>query len=117
MGNLLKGEQYGFLTDGTKVVYEIIVGEPCDMGFQRLHRRVKRVCEDYREPEPCDISKYDAAKFALEAASGSRNTLLFDDLGMPSVMVRIPRFHWSDVVAGGEDKPCSGWKGTGALSS
>lgn len=107
MENLPKGEQYGFLSDGTKVVYEIIVDEPCDMGFQRLHRRVKRVCEEYKEPAPCDISKYDAAKFALEAASGSRNTLLFDDLGMPSVMVRIPRFNWSDVLAGGEDKPCS----------
>lgn len=107
MEKLPKGEQYGYLADCTKVIYEIEVGEPCDFGFPHLHRRVKKVCEDYTQPEPEDPSKYDSAKFALEAASGGRNTLLFDDLGMPSVMVRIPRFNWSDVVEGGEDMPCS----------
>lgn len=115
MEQLPKGEQYGFLSDGTKVIYEIEVGEPCDFGFPRLHRRVKKVCEEYKEPEPQDISKYDSAKFALEAASGGKNTLLFDDLGMPSVMVRIPRFNWADVVEGGEDKPCSAFMVDGDL--
>ncbi|MDR1727823.1 MAG: SUMF1/EgtB/PvdO family nonheme iron enzyme [Acidobacteriota bacterium] len=104
---LPKGEQYGFTSDGRKVVYEIEVGPSDDLGFQRLYRHVKRVCEDYKAPERIDPRSFDAAKFALECASGGRNTLLFDDLGRPSVMVRIPRFNWSDVVAGGEDKPCS----------
>ena len=115
MEKLPKGEQYGYLSDGTKVIYEIEVGEPCDLGFQRLHRRVKKICEDYIPPEPEDISKFDSAKFALEAASGGKNTLIFDDLGIPSVMVRIPRFNWADVVDGGEDKPCSAFMVDGDL--
>ena len=115
MEKLPKGEQYGYLSDGTKVIYEIEVGEPCDLGFQRLHRRVKKICEDYIPPEPEDISKFDSAKFALEAASGGKNTLIFDDLGIPSVMVRIPRFNWADVVDGGEDKPCSAFMVNGDL--
>jgi formylglycine-generating enzyme required for sulfatase activity len=53
------------------------------------------------------MGQFDDARFALEAATGGRNTLLFDDLGMPSVMVRIPRFRWSDVLDGGENKVCS----------
>jgi formylglycine-generating enzyme len=115
MDALLKGEQYGYLADGTKVVYAIEIGESDDLGFQRLHRQVKRVCADYKPPKPADTDGFDAARFALEAASGGRNTLLYDDLGMPSVMVRIPRFHWSDVVEGGEDKPCSAFIAGGKL--
>jgi hypothetical protein len=48
-----------------------------------------------------------ASKFALEAASGGSNTLLFDDIGAPSVMVRIPAFSWSDVIEGASDELCS----------
>lgn len=50
---------------------------------------------------------FDEARFALEAATGGRNTLLMDDLGLPSVMVRIPCFKWSDVLENGPDAPCS----------
>ena len=50
---------------------------------------------------------FDAARLALEAATGGNNTLLLDDTGMPSVMVRIPMFLWSDVLSGAEDEPCS----------
>jgi hypothetical protein len=106
MDTLEKGAQYGWLPDGTKVVYEIIIGESDDLGFQRLHRKVKRVCGD-DTPKPVAPQAFDTAKFALEAASGGRNTLIYDDLGLPSVMVRVPRFNWSDVIEGGEEKPCS----------
>jgi hypothetical protein len=51
--------------------------------------------------------QYAASKFALEAATGGRNTLLFDDIGEPSVMVRIPAFRWSDVIDGAGDELCS----------
>lgn len=51
--------------------------------------------------------RYEGARFALEAASGGKNTLLFDDLGRPSVMVRIPMFLWSDVLEGAPAEPCS----------
>ena len=47
------------------------------------------------------------ACFALEAATGGGNTLIPDETGLPSVMVRIPMFRWSEVVDGGEDAPCS----------
>lgn len=50
---------------------------------------------------------FDDVKFALEALSGGRNTLLTDNVGMPSVMVRIPRFRWCDVFEDGENVTCS----------
>ena len=53
------------------------------------------------------MANFDEARFALEAATGGRNTLILDDLGIPSVMVRIPMFRWSEIVDGGEDSPCS----------
>jgi hypothetical protein len=53
------------------------------------------------------MGRFDEARFALEAATGGKNTLLFDDLGLPSVMVRVPCFKWSDVYEDGEDKVCS----------
>ena len=68
------------------------------------------------EPEPVVLPEEDpkeararceGAKMALEAASGGKNTLLFDDLGRPSVMVRIPMFLWSDVLDGAPEEPCS----------
>jgi hypothetical protein len=53
------------------------------------------------------MARFDEARFALEAASGGRNTILLDDVGMPSVMVRIPSFRWSEVIEGGDDAVCS----------
>ena len=38
------------------------------------------------------MTNFDAARFALEAATGGKNTLILDDAGLPSVMVRIPMF-------------------------
>lgn len=43
------------------------------------------------------ISIPDAMRQSVEAASGGRNTILFDDKGQPSVMVVIPRFNLEDV--------------------
>ena len=53
------------------------------------------------------MAGFDQARFALEAATGGRNTLILDKAGMPSVMVRIPMFRWSEVIDGGQDEPCS----------
>ena len=44
-----------------------------------------------------DFSLFDNYKHALEALSGGRNTIIFDDLNLPSVMVRIPKFKFTDV--------------------
>ena len=41
----------------------------------------------------------------VEDASFGRNTVLFDDLGYPSVMVAVPCFPESDVLASGANKP------------
>lgn len=48
-------------------------------------------------PQPIDYSLFDNLKHALEFLSGGKNTVLFDDLGQPSVMVRFPRINFDDV--------------------
>lgn len=42
---------------------------------------------------------YDMLKLAVEGLS-SRNTVVLDDRGMPSIMVRVPKFKVSDVIDG-----------------
>jgi hypothetical protein len=39
----------------------------------------------------------DTYRQAVEAASGGKNTVLYDDLGYPSIMVVVPRFKLSDI--------------------
>ena len=58
---------------------------------------------------------FDEMRFALEAATGGKNTLILDNAGLPSVMVRIPRFNWSEVIEGGEDTPCSAFIAGGKI--
>jgi hypothetical protein len=53
------------------------------------------------------MDHFDAVRFSVESATGGKNTILTDDIGMPSVMVRIPKFRWCEVIEGGEDKTCS----------
>lgn len=53
------------------------------------------------------MARFDEARFALEAATNGKNTILLDDTGMPSVMVRVPAFRWCDVLEGGSDDICS----------
>lgn len=43
---------------------------------------------------------YDMLKLAVEGLSGGKNTIILDDMGMPSFMVRIPKFKISDVIDG-----------------
>ena len=47
------------------------------MGFRVFAKRPKPDYIPAPEPAPADPSDYKAEKFALEAASGGRNTLLF----------------------------------------
>lgn len=47
-------------------------------------------------------SNYDALRLAVEG-SQPNNTVLYDDMGSPSFMVRIPKFMISDVIPGGTD--------------
>jgi hypothetical protein len=43
---------------------------------------------------------YDMLKLAVEGLSGGKNTILLDDRGMPSFMVRFPKLKDSDLVDG-----------------
>jgi len=45
------------------------------------------------------ISIKDAARQAVEAATGGRVTIMYDDKGYPSHMVRIPKFNIEDIDA------------------
>lgn len=45
-------------------------------------------------------NSFDTYKLSVETVHPN-NTVLMDDMGMPSVMVRIPKFKISDVIAGG----------------
>lgn len=53
------------------------------------------------------MARFDEARFALEAATNGKNTIILDDTGMPSVMVRVPAFRWCDVIEGGSEDLCS----------
>lgn len=59
------------------------------------------------------MSNFDDLKLAVEALSGGKNTVLFDDdLGtggesFPSIMVRIPQFNSLSVLEGAPDSPHS----------
>jgi hypothetical protein len=48
------------------------------------------------------MANFDLVKLALKATCPG-NDILLDDKGLPSVMVRIPKFKISDVIAGGSD--------------
>lgn len=43
-------------------------------------------------------------KFAVEAQSGGKNTVLMDAAGLPSIMVRVPKLRNCDLFDGGSDE-------------
>lgn len=49
------------------------------------------------------MPNFDDLKLSIEALSGGKNTVLFDDLGMPSVMAPFPKLKMSDLIAGGSE--------------
>lgn len=51
------------------------------------------------------MTNFDDFKLAIESLSGGRNTVLLDDLGMPSVVVPFPKLNYSDVFEGGAQEP------------
>ncbi len=48
---------------------------------------------------------FDDMKLSVEALSGGKNTVKFDDMGLPSILVRIPLFFNVDIMAGGSNVP------------
>ncbi len=49
------------------------------------------------------MANFDDFKLSIEALSGGKNTVLFDDREMPSVMVPFPKMKLSDLIKGGSD--------------
>lgn len=47
------------------------------------------------------MPNFDEMKFTVEALSGGKNTVIFDDAGMPSIMVPINRAKYSELITGG----------------
>lgn len=54
---------------------------------------------------PFVLSVKDTYRQAVEAATGGRNTVMYDDKGNPSVMVFVPRFNLADVIDGAPASP------------
>lgn len=51
------------------------------------------------------LSVKDTYRQAVEAATGGKNTVMYDDKGIPSIMVFVPRFNLSDVIEGAPNTP------------
>lgn len=51
------------------------------------------------------MTNFDDLKLAVEALSGGRNTVLLDDIGMPSIMVPFPKLTYADIMTGGTQDP------------
>lgn len=49
------------------------------------------------------MANFDDMKLAVEAMSGGKNTVLYDDMGMPSIMVPWPKQKNKDLFTGGSD--------------
>ncbi|MED3732566.1 SUMF1/EgtB/PvdO family nonheme iron enzyme [Geobacillus stearothermophilus] len=49
---------------------------------------------------PFVFSIKDTYRQAVEAQSGGRNTVMYDNKGNPSIMVRIPKFYLDEVITG-----------------
>lgn len=47
------------------------------------------------------MTNFDDLKLSVEAISGGRNTVLLDDIGMPSVVVPFPKLKYADIMTGG----------------
>ena len=50
------------------------------------------------------LHNFDDFKLAVESISGGSNTVIFDDMEMPSVMVRIPKMTNMELMEGGTDQ-------------
>ena len=51
------------------------------------------------------MTNFDDLKLAVQAISGGRNTVLLDDMGMPSIMVPFPKLTYADIMTGGTQDP------------
>lgn len=47
------------------------------------------------------MQNFDDLKLSVEAISGGKNTVILDDVGMPSIVVPFPKLTYADVITGG----------------
>ncbi|MGO5158652.1 MULTISPECIES: SUMF1/EgtB/PvdO family nonheme iron enzyme [unclassified Bilifractor] len=50
------------------------------------------------------MANFDDVKLAVEALTGGKNTVIMDDMGMPSIMVVWPKQNNKDLIVGGSDR-------------
>lgn len=50
------------------------------------------------------MANFDDMKLAVEALTGGKNTVIMDDMGMPSIMVVWPKQNNKDIIKGGSDR-------------
>ena len=66
---------------------------------------------------PFRFSIKDSYRQAVEAQTGGKNTVIYDDQGNPSIMVRIPKFNLDDVIDGAPNEPHPAFKVNGEVKS
>jgi len=66
---------------------------------------------------PFVLSIKDTYRQAVESATGGKNTVMYDDKGNPSIMVCIPKFNLSDVIAGAPNTPHPAFVVNGVVKS
>lgn len=59
-------------------------------------------------------ANFDALKLTVEGMSGGKNTVIFDDMDMPSIMVKIPQMKNSQLFTGGSEEIHDAFKCNGA---
>ncbi len=60
-------------------------------------------------------SAKDAFRASVEAQSGGKNTVIYDDKGYPSIMVVIPMFYLDEVIDGAPHEPHPAFKVNGEI--
>lgn len=55
------------------------------------------------------MTNFDDLKLAVEMLSGGTNTVIFDDTGMPSIMVCVPKLLRSELIVSGTDDAHQGF--------
>ena len=55
------------------------------------------------------MSNFDVSDLAVKIACGASNELLYDDKGMPSVMVKLPKMTWKDLGIGTSTDTFPAW--------
>lgn len=93
--------EYGIFDEATPLEQEL-----ADCSAAKIKEAVNGLRKsDYSGAE----GRFDDLKIAIENLSGSANTVLLDDTGMPSIMVGIPKMKNSDLYGGNDNSIHPAW--------